>query len=206
MKFAPVAGSAYSYPTVDIRIEGASRAIANLKNLEYNARRRAVSAGVRAANAVVVKAARAAAPRRTGALAASIRGSLKLDKATGTLVGTVHFRSTKAQKKKGKDAFYAHMVIGGTKPHEIPSRYQKGRMRKAKYGGGKDMRYAANRGAMKRCYAVFGGRVFSRVSHPGAKPNPLMERVASSAFTPAVAAFETKFSAAMQAEVAKLRA
>jgi HK97 gp10 family phage protein len=194
------------YPTVDIRIEGVSRAIANLKDLEYNARRRAVSAGVRAANAVVVNAARAASPRRTGALAASIRGSLKLDKTTGTLVGTVTFKSTKAQKKKGKDAFYAHMVIGGTKPHEIPERYQKGRMRKAKYGGGKDMRYAANRGATKRRYVAFGGRVYSRVGHPGIKPNPFMERVASSAFAPAVQAFETKFAAAIQAEVAKLRA
>lgn len=206
MKFAPVGNSSSPYPTIDIRIEGVARAVANLRSLEYNTRRRVVSAAVRAANAVVVKEARAQAPRRRGALAASIRGSLKLDRSTGTLVGAIAFKSTKAQKRKGWDAFYAHMVIGGTKPHQIPRSHKVARLRKEKYGGGKDMRYAANRGTIARRYAVFGGRVYSRVQHPGIKPNPFMERTADTSFTAAVAAFQTKFSEAMEAEIAKLSA
>lgn len=205
MRFAHVGGSSSTYPTVDIRIEGVSRAIANLTSLEYNTRRRVVSAAVRAANAVVVKAAKAAAPKRRGALAASIRGSLKLQRDTGTMVGTIAFKSTKAQKKKGWDAFYPHMVIGGTKPHAIPRAYREARTRKQKYGGGKDMRYAANRGSIKRRYAVFGGRVYSRVQHPGIKPNPFMERAAESSFSAAVAAFGNRFGEAMEAEIGRLR-
>jgi HK97 gp10 family phage protein len=205
MRFAPVGNSSSTYPTVDIRIEGVSRAVANLDTLEYNARRRVVSAAVRAANAVVVRAARVNAPKRSGALSASIRGSLKLDRSTGSLIGTVAFKSTKAQKRKGMDAFYAHMVIGGTKAHQIPTAHAAARMRKEKYGGGADMRYAANRGARARRYAAFEGRVFSRVQHPGIKPNPFMERTAKATFAAAVGAFTAKFAASMDAEVNKLR-
>ena len=205
MRFAPVGNSSSTYPTVDIRIEGVSRAVANLDTLEYNARRRVVSAAVRAANAVVVRAARVNAPKRSGALSASIRGSLKLDRSTGSLIGTVAFKSTKAQKRKGRDAFYAHMVIGGTKLHQIPKAHAVARMRKEKYGGGADMRYAANRGTRTRRYAAFEGHVFSRVQHPGIKPNPFMERAAEASFSAAVAAFTAKFGGRMEAETSKLR-
>jgi HK97 gp10 family phage protein len=164
---------------VSINVRGIEQALANLRTLEFAARRRVVSAAVRAANAVVVKAAKLHAPRRTGAMADSIRGSLKLDRMTGTVVGSIKFKSSKAQKKKGRDAYYAHMVIGGTRPHEIPK--------------------------FEKRYAVFGGRVFSRVQHPGIKPNPFMERVAESSFKPAVAAFEKRFATGMETEISKLR-
>lgn len=174
--------------TVSIEIRGIEQAISNLKTLEYNARRRSVSAAVRSANAVIVQAAKAAAPRRTGALADSIRGSAKLDRSTGTVIGTITFKSTKAQKKKGRDAYYAHMVIGGTKPHVIPG------VRKRRQPGGKSVRQ----------YAVIGGRPYSRVQHPGIKGNPFMERVADVHAAAAVEAFQTRFSEAIETEVAKL--
>jgi len=80
------------------------------------------------------------------------------------------------------------MVIGGTKPHAIPKTRKRGR---------KD--------AIIRQYAVFGGRVFSRVQHPGSKPNPFMEQAAETSFAPAVSAFEQRFAAGLQAEISKLR-
>jgi hypothetical protein len=174
---------------VSVDVRGIEQSLANLRTLEFAARRRVVSAAVRAANAVVVKAAKLHAPRRTDALADSIRGSLRLDRLTGTVVGSIKFQSTKSQKKKGRDAYYAHMVIGGTKPHAIPKSHKR-----------------VKKGRVIRKYAVFGGRVFSRVQHPGIKPNPFMERVAESSFTPAVKAFEQRFTTAMETEINKLRA
>lgn len=173
---------------VRINVSGIGEAIAKLKTLEYNARRRAVSAAVRAGNAVIVRAAKAAAPRRSGALAASIRGTTKLDRKTGTLIGSVTFKSTKSQKKKGLDAYYAHMVIGGTKPHDIP------RVSKRRGQNGK----------AKRQYVVIDGHPYSRAKHPGQRPNPFMDHVADSSFSEVVHAFEARFAEAMDAEMAKV--
>jgi HK97 gp10 family phage protein len=170
--------------TVSVKVTGVGQAVTNLKTLEYNARRRVVSAAVRAANAVVVRTAKTHAPRKTGTLASSIRGSLKLERSTGSVVGTVTFKSTKAQKEKGRDAWYAHIVIGGSKPHVIP---RQGRNKKG-----------------ARRYAVIAGQPYSRAKHPGTKPNPFMERAAEAAFTPAVSAFERRFSEAMETEIRKL--
>ena len=104
---------------VSMRLIGVEQAMANLKSLEAKIVRRAVSAGIRAGNAVLVKSAKSHAPRKSGALVKSMRGSVKLDRATGTVKGTIRSKSTKAQRKKGFDAYYMHMVAGGTKPHII---------------------------------------------------------------------------------------
>lgn len=75
---------------------------------------------------------------------------------TGTLRKSI--RSTRARRerpativKAGKKAFYDHMVIGGTRPHRIRFPDQK---------------------------AAGIPKAQGNIEHPGAKPNPFIERVA----------------------------
>ena len=165
--------------TVSVRVEGIDQAIRSLRTIDYNARRRVASAGVRAGNRVFVKAARSAAPKRTGVLAKSIRGSVKLDRSAGTLRGTVASKATRAQKKKGHDSYYAHMVIGGAKPHAIPK--------------------------SRRGVIAIGRKVYRRVQHPGTRPNPFLEQVATREFNNAVRAFEKAFGEKLEKEITAAR-
>lgn len=161
---------------MSVRVEGLEQAQTALKRLEYNARRRVVSAGVRAANAEAVKRARSAAPVDQGNLRRQIRASVRIDRKSGKVIGRVRPKATKTEKGKGhsKAAAYLHLVIRGTKPHGI---------------GGP---------------VVIGGQIVSRVQHPGARPNPFMDRAAQAAFTPSVAAFTRKFREKMEAETKKV--
>ena len=79
--------------------------------------------------------------------------------ASSDLVGTLRVSTAKRGKTlhatvkigdRRKGVFYAHMVLGGTKPHVI----------KAKPGGALNLL----------------GVIRKRVQHPGSKPNDLMER------------------------------
>ena len=156
-------------------IENAKRALASL---EHKARRRVVSAGVRAGNKVLRDTARSLAPSRTGTLRKSINSSIKLDRATGIVRGTIYAgKATKAMQKKKQTAYYAHMVHGGTKPHEISVPKRKG--------------------------MTVGGAVVQRVMHPGSRPNPWMERAAQTAFQRAVEAFRKAFGDKLRAEIGK---
>lgn len=178
---------------VSVKIEGLQEAKETLKKLSYAIRRRVVLAAVRAANAVIVSSARREAPYLRGALSKSIRGRAKLNRNTGTVEGLVRFKSSKSQKKKGIDAYYGHMVIGGTKPHPIPDPTA----RKAK---------RVKVELYKRKYVAFGGKVYSRVSHPGSKPNSFMERVGANHSRAAVEAFEKKLGEQVEIEIQKAKA
>lgn len=105
---------------VTIAMTGIDQAMRNLRTLDRKMARRIVSAGVRAADKEIVKEARLLSPVRSGALRRSIRASVKMNRATGSVVGTIKSKTTAAMKRKGYDAYYAHMVVGGTKPHDIP--------------------------------------------------------------------------------------
>lgn len=168
--------------TVQVRIEGATVADKTLRDIEFAARRRVVSAAVRAGNAVIIREARNLAPVRTGNLRRQIRGTVKMDRVSGRVYGYVRARATKAQRTKGVQsaARYAHLVVAGTKPHEIPAR---------------------PRGAMQ-----LPGGFFTRVMHPGARPRPFMEQAASNVFSDAVRAFDFKFSERLIVEINKARA
>lgn len=178
---------------VSVRVDGIKEAVAALRTLEYAARRRVALAAVRAANAVIVKAAKRTAPVVSGALSKSIRGRAKLNRSTGTIEGLVRFKSSKAQKKKGIDAYYGHMVIGGTKPHLIPELVRSKKRGKVKIE------------LAKKKYVAFGGKVYSRVRHPGSKPNSFVERVGDAFGRQAVEAFEKTFGEKMEAEIQKAR-
>jgi HK97 gp10 family phage protein len=152
-----------------------------LRQLEYAARRRVVSAAVRAGAVVVQKEARQHAPVGvTGQLRKQLRTSVKMDRSTGTVAATISGRATKANKAKGQVAWYTRLVIEGTKPHAI---------RPAVAGG-----------------LAFGDGVYSGVMHPGAKPNPFMEQAADSASAAAIAAFDARFAEKMEEEIAKTAA
>jgi hypothetical protein len=175
-----------------VRIGGCREAVEALKKIDAAARKRVVFAAIRAANATLVKAARAAAPSQSGALAKSIRGKVRLNKSTGAVTSLVRAKSSKAQRKKGVDAYYAHMLIGGTQPHEIPGLKKKSKTVKVEL--------------YRRKYAVFGGKVYSKVQHPGAKPNDFMESVGESAGKQAIDVFEKKFAELMEKEIAAAKA
>lgn len=168
---------------VTVHIEGVEGALEVLKQLEFAARRRVVSAAVRASNAVVVKEAKSLAPvGKTGKLKKQIRGTVKMQPASGIVYGTIRSGATKAMRKKGvkSAARYAHLVIGGTKPHSI----QKG-----------------DEGAM---LALPGG-YYTRLNHPGAKPRPFMEQAANQVFQAAINAFGFKLDEALAKEIEKVK-
>lgn len=168
---------------VEVRIDGVAAAVEVLKTLEFAIRRRVVSAAVRAANAVIVREARQLAPvGATGLLKKQMRGTVKMQRASGIVYGTIRSGATKAMRKKGVKtaARYAHLVIGGTKPHSI----QQG-----------------DQGPM---LALPGGW-YTRLWHPGAKPRPFMEQAANMAFQQAINAFEFKMDEALAKEIAKAR-
>jgi HK97 gp10 family phage protein len=157
---------------VTVKLEGVQQAVAALTRIERSARRRAVSAGVRAGNKILRTRARSEAPAKTGALRKSINASVNMDQATGTVIGTIYAgKATKAMTKRGQTAYYAHMVHGGTRPHAIN--------RRVKIGG-----------------------TYTYVSqHPGARPNPFMERAMTASAQQAIAAFTTAFGAKVEEEV-----
>jgi len=168
---------------ITTRIEGVKEATEALKQLEFAARRRVVSAAVRAANAVIVKEARHLAPvGKTGQLKKQIRGTVKMDRVSGVVRGEIKSSPTKKQRKPGVRfaSKYAHMVIAGTKPHSI----QKG-------AGGPMLQLPTG--------------FYARLWHPGAKPRPFMEQAASTAFQAAVNAFGFKFDEALAKEIEKVK-
>lgn len=80
--------------------------------------------------------------------------------ATSDLAGTLKVKSKKKGKTvdyrvtigdKSRGVFYAHMVLGGTKPHLIRARPH---------------------GAL----VLAGGLIMKKVQHPGSRANPFMER------------------------------
>lgn len=174
-------GSTPSGSRVTTHIVGADQAVEALKKLEFAARRRVVTSATRASNAVLVRAAREMSPvGKTGQLKKQIRGTVKFDRITGTVSGTIRSHATKKQSAKGirTAARYAHLVIGGTRPHEITA-------------SGDGLKTPAG--------------FYRRINHPGAKPRPFMEEAANQYFQQAINAFGFQLDVALSREVAKLR-
>jgi HK97 gp10 family phage protein len=165
-----------------IRLEGANMANDVLQTIEMKARRRVVTAAVRAGCKEIVKEARARCPVDKGDLRRQIRTtSVKTNKVTGQVTGTVKPKQTKSHKKKGqaRAGRYLHFVTAGTKPHDITP---------------------------KRMIALkVGGQIVSRVEHPGARAQPFMDRAIKAAWVSATRAFDFKFDERMIKETMKAR-
>lgn len=165
---------------VTVELKGAASAVKALEDLEFNARRRVVTAAVRSANKEVVAEARRRAPVLTGLLRKQIKASIKMYRGTGVVYATVRARATAAQKAKKNVAWYMNLVVGGTKPHEIRPRNAKS--------------------------LAIGGQAVAMVQHPGTKPNDFIEEAATAVFSRAVGAFEHTFAEKMKLETDKVYA
>lgn len=122
-------------------IQGAEDLQRRLRELAPKLERNILRGGLRAGAKVFVQIAQQEVPKRTGKLAKTIRDKTK------TRRGLVMAQAVAGDA----DAWYAHIVRKGAKPHVIrPRRNQRG--------------------------LFFNGIWVRRIHHPGTKPNPFMER------------------------------
>lgn len=165
----------------DIEILNQEQVLKNLKQLDFAARRRGVTRSVNKAAAPMVKLVRVKSlPRRTGALWKSIRRtSSRLDRRTGTVKATISSRSTKSQRQRGFDAFYAHMVVGGTKAHRIQT---------------------SNKKALSDGRQIFG----RAVSHPGYRGRDFFEQAFRSGSRNSTTVFGRELDDQITQEINKL--
>lgn len=141
----------------------------------------------RAGGAVLRKKAKRLVPRDKGTLHAALTVKVK-QYASGVTVAVIgpRKRFERTTKKKGTrtlDAFYSHMIEGGTRRHKIPKR---------KYAG-QTLRFLS------------GNRVITvpEVMHPGTKPQPFIGPASRAGAKPAIAAFGKKLGAEIEKEVKK---
>ena len=95
-------------------LHGVETEIAKLKDFPVKVEANVIRGAVRAAAAFMGKVVAPLIPRRTGALAATLRVSTRVTK--GAAVAKLKVGNAK------KGVFYAGMVMGGTKPHLIQSK------------------------------------------------------------------------------------
>ena len=186
----PIGGYSYDVPAgIGITLHGADEAIRKLRDLEYNGVRRAVTKAVRAGINEVLKLAKNMAPNDTGALRRQLRSSVGRDRKSLMIRGRIRCKRTKSEwRKRGQKGNrnagkYLHLVVAGTRPHSIPKITDEDRVR-----------------------LIFGNIVVSRVDHPGAKPQPFLEKAAILGMGRAVKTFSARLAAEVDKETAKLRA
>ena len=162
---------------ITFEIKGLKSARKALDTMEFRIRRNIVQSATRAGMGVLRAASRRAAPADTGLLRRQLSVSVKTDRVTGTVTGTLKPKRTKKAKQKGTkhSGHYHHIVIGGSKPHVIP-------------GG------------------VIGGNYYTRIEHPGIPGRPWMDEVINQNFRAAIVAFEVKLDERIIKEANKLHA
>lgn len=127
----------------DFGIQGAAELDRALQAFPANVEKNILRGALRAGAKLYEQEAKARVPFRSGKLRNSIRISVRV------LFGRIVARVVAGGNRKG-DAFYAHMVEGGTRPHEIRPKHKR---------------------------SLFFAGVFSKViAHPGAKGKPFMRR------------------------------
>lgn len=142
----------------DIKIEGYKEAIQVLDQLTNQMQKKLIKQALQKAAAPMVSAARTRAPKRTGALAKSIRiAPLRKDRKP-TMVSIAVAPVFDVTKNDKVNAFYGRFVHDGTK-----DRKPKGTGSRKARGGSKMLVFAG----------ADGGKVFTR-SARGLKPNPFM--------------------------------
>lgn len=168
-----------AFSNTQVRVEGLERAKRALEALEYKARRRVCQGAVRAASREIVKRVKSEAPVDTGHLKAQVRLSVKLDRRTGMVTGTIKPKPSKAQRGRGQGHAnkYLHLVVAGTKPHVIKPRTKEA--------------------------LTIGGNVVEEVKHPGAKANPFMDRAYQATSKQAIDLFTKTFGTKLEDEARK---
>lgn len=158
-------------PVAGVRLEGVDTLALRLSFLQENMRRKIIRGGLRAAGRQFILRARQLVPvsrpgtqkRQVvpGQRAGDLRRSIRFSQPREARIDARIYAEVKAG---GRKAFYAHMVEGGTRPHEI-------RPRKAK------------------ALAIGGRLVAGAVQHPGTRAQRFMARAAQQADRAASQAF-----------------
>lgn len=138
--------------------------------------RRAISRGAQ----VIRKEMRALAPRKTGDLRRELRYKIRKSKEKTGFSGSVG---------PTKKAFYARFIEFGTSAHEIPA---------PMIGSRRNRR--ANPAVVS-----FGGKVFSRVDHPGQRPQPFLRPAYMSSRLKALEAIKQRLWDDIRKEAARAR-
>ncbi len=149
----------YGGQDVSVRLEGFDRLYRRTEGLEQRLRGNIIRGGVRAAVAVFARGVKRRLPVKTGTLLASVRSSTRVKFGGQQVEGKVYIGSRvgggsrRGAKGAARGAFYAHMLEGGTKPHEITAR-------------------SARAIKLAEGYAQFGVNATfrGRVRHPGIRP------------------------------------
>lgn len=167
-------------------ISGIDNIIKSMQNLNRTLRNRVSRRVVMAASKVIATTAKSFAPRGTGALQRSMGVVIRtyggvnhrrfvgvIGARSGFLKGR-GFKLARRQTDKGMrnmgPALYQHLVIGGTKPHYIAKGAQAMRVRKTQKGRLEQ----ANIGLRTLMVTAADRRM-----HPGARPNPFLQRALS---------------------------
>lgn len=150
--------------------------------------RRAVRRAMNKAKTPILKAAKREVPKDKGVLRLSLRAKVGTSGETvWAIIGPRRgkFKRTVKKQKQDVDAFYAHMVEGGTKPHRIPR--------------------VAGKDPNRKRVMVFesgGERVVATiVRHPGMKAVPFLQRAGRAGFTRAKREFIKRFRSEIEKAV-----
>lgn len=157
---------------VEISLQGIKPLLAKLERIPRKQAKAIMRKAVRAGSAPIRKVAKKTAPRDKGILQETMAIKVK-QYPSGVSVGVIGPRKkfTKRTKKRGErtlDAFYGHMVEGGTRPHVIPGPI------------------------------VLGGRVLHNIQHPGTQPTRFMEKSAKQSRAEAVRRLGAKLGSELE--------
>lgn len=149
---------------VQIQPQGIDDIRDRLGKMQPRLRNNILRGALRAAAVVIRNSARATSPDVTGNLRKSLRASSKILRG-GHAIGEI--------KVGNNVAFYAHMVLGGTKPHVIVAKRARG--------------------------LAFMGGFARRVMHPGAKGQPFLFKAGHDHLPQAAQAFSQYVFSRMKA-------
>ena len=158
----------------------------SLQRMQKNVVKKVLGKAVRASAKPMQKQAKANAPVKSGSLRRSMYVKVKrypggnIAAIIGPRKGAKQYKATKRKAARTEDAYYAYMVEGGTKPHQMD---------------------AVNAVAM----LVPGHGFFARVHHPGTKPTHFMRRAFREKQKKSAKEFTSKAWAEIQAEARKAR-
>lgn len=174
-------------PDPVVTVRGLKDLGAALQRLEEAVKTQILADGINAGAEVVALEMAQRAPRRTGRLAKNIETAY-----------SIAYGVADARIGPGGDAFYGGILNQGAKPHRIPKLRR--RLRRFERAQGKTLKSInAEKGPL-----AFGGRVFSRVNHPGVRARPFITTALAASQERAVAAMGRTIWAGIERVVASV--
>jgi HK97 gp10 family phage protein len=141
-----------------------------LVELGRGAGNQVLSGALRDAARPIVKSARSKMPVKSGTLRRGIKTEVVRGNGQSKTVATLHIGYDKNK------AWYARFIEKGTKPHVIPS---------PTVGRGKNKR-------KNTAVVSFGGKVYSKINHPGMSAKPILLPAFSSGYKQSIAIFQQR--------------